>query len=238
MVGKQYHVRGSTLRTAYPESQQVVWLWYVGLCFFFRIWYGYEQYELGCLYTPLPVSCLTRFRFSIPSKDGQAIWGLNGPMHITKNILAKFRSHVRTMQMGAYMIDAAACRENGMAPAAYVGYDGQSDTQACMFLNPFHLVSSVDEPLVPWALRGTLLLNLTHSLVQSAAMHKTLTVEQRLEKALTCHCLWSVGWLFRIGGECRGGLQDLTVQGTICNRGWSAEPSWLIWGIPSQPVSH
>ena len=126
-------------------------------------------------YVPLPHSCLARFRYSIPYHQKEALWCLNAPLHIQKNVAAKFRSHSRTIMIGVYMVDCSATRDLGMPPSAYNGYDGQSDLQAAMFLNPYHYVESAQVPTVPWALKGALLLNLFQALLQSSVMHRSLT---------------------------------------------------------------
>ena len=143
-------------------------------------------------HTPLPPSCLVRFRFSIPRFGEDAIWGMNGPYHIAKNIAAKFRGHMRTIMLGSFAVDVSATRDQGMPPSAFNGFDAQSDMQAAVFYNPFYLVDELEKPRVPWALKGTLLLNVLEALLLSSILHKRLSVQQRCENAMTAHTLLDI----------------------------------------------
>ena len=154
----------------------------------------------------LPASSLVLFRFSAPYYKGDCIWALNGPMHLAKNLCGKFRGHKRTVYIGKYVVDTSACRDMHMPPSAYCGYDAQSDLQAAMFLNPWYLVSDMDDPHVPWCLRGTLLLNMIHALIHSAVLHRGLSVSQRLENVLVGHTLLNIGKMISLEIEDSNGM--------------------------------
>lgn len=94
-----------------------------------------------------------------------------------------------------------------MMPSAYCGYDGQSDAQAAMLLNPWHTVHiqpdavNAADASIPWCLRGALLTNCVLSLLQSAVMHRKLSLETRLENALCTHILLDLGRMMSLERE-------------------------------------
>ena len=160
---------------------------------------------------PLPATCLLNFQFCIPRFQNQVINALNGPLHLQKNVVSACRSHVRTLYMGSFAVDFAACRDNGMPCGAYCGFDSQSDVEGALFLNPFFLLKEMpDDPNqakeVPWSLRGALLLNLLQAMLQASVMSQDLSVEQRLENAMCAHCLLDLCRLIAIDREVQHGV--------------------------------
>lgn len=97
-------------------------------------------------YHPLPSSCIRNLGYQIPVFQGQSILCQNGPCHIQKNVVSAMRSHCRTLYVGKFWLDPSATRDLGMMPGAFCGFDRQSDAQAAMFLNPYHLLALPSNP--------------------------------------------------------------------------------------------
>ncbi len=60
--------------------------------------------------------------------------------HLLRNVASAMRTSARTIWFGRFWSDASACRDLGMMPAAFCGFDSQSDYQSAIFLNPYHLI--------------------------------------------------------------------------------------------------
>ena len=157
-------------------------------------------------YEALPNTCLVKFSYAVPKFEGEAIWGLNGPLHVIKNVVGKIRSHKRTLMVGNLFVDAAGCRDYSMPPGAFCGHDPQSDVECAVFLNPFFLVEDENGHSVPWALRGLLVINLIMALLQSSVLHKKLTVAQRVENAMTAHAFLDLATALALEYEVAMGL--------------------------------
>ena len=119
--------------------------------------------------------------------------GLNGPKHIVKNLVCGLRSAIRTVRVGRYAVDFSAALDLQMPPGAFGGYDGQSDVEACSFLNPWHLRVELHEEVgVPWSLTGAFLINLLGTLTTTAALRPDLSPCQRLENSLAAYVLFDL----------------------------------------------
>ena len=106
-----------------------------------------------------------------------------------------------------------------MMPSAFCGFDAQSDAEAAIFLNPWHLVKlpSPDSPgdsehsepdfSIPWCLRGALLSNLCAGLMQSSVMHRNLSLSSRLELALTSFTILDIAQMMAYDREKSWGLR-------------------------------
>ena len=94
-------------------------------------------------YAPLPETSLPRLPFLKPIVDGQVIFGLNGPAHVQRNFAGQLRSPSRTIYFGRVFTDIAGTLDLAMPPGAFVGYDGQSDSEAASLLNPFHYIATL-----------------------------------------------------------------------------------------------
>ena len=57
-----------------------------------------------------------------------------GIAHLAKNYVEQCRSHLRTILVGKIKVDASGGLQLGMWPAAYVGNDAMSDSQAALWL--------------------------------------------------------------------------------------------------------
>lgn len=91
--------------------------------------------------------------------------------------------------MGAYWVDSTMTRRLGMPPAAYSRLHPMSDRLQAILMNPWFLVVDpmvkLSQIVVPWALKGLLLFNLTVALPLAAALHKSMSLLDRCEIALT-----------------------------------------------------
>ena len=107
--------------------------------------------------------------------DGEAIFGLNGPKHIVKNVVGNLRSAARAVYFGRFWADFSAALDLKLPPDPFQGYDPQSDKEAALFLNPYFLItelcSSVSDVRVPWSLTGAMLIDLLLTLATTAVLH-------------------------------------------------------------------
>ena len=143
-------------------------------------------------YEAMPQSVIANMNFFQPFYKGEAIFCLNGPPHLQKNLASALRG-AKQIYVGRYFVDLQGALDCDMPPAAYCGFDSQSDMLASILLNPYHYVtevpSSLEEVQVPWCLQGALVLNVIFALGQSAATHPTMTPLVRAENALTSFVL-------------------------------------------------
>ena len=173
-------------------------------------------------YQSLPHNCLSNFDYKIPVYDDECIFFLNGPSHVQKNYVGAARSSCRTLYFGQYWCDMCTAQGEGLSPGAFAGFDKQSDREAAMFLNPFHLVHLDDEASldfgnlsadinIPWSLRGSLLFNLTGALLQASVMHRDMNNETRLECAMTSHVILDLAQYLAHQREADWGLRKNTL---------------------------
>ena len=62
------------------------------------------------------------------------------PGNLLRNVTSAMRTSARTIWFGRFWSDSSSCRDLGMMPAAFCGFDPQSDYQSAVFLNPYHLI--------------------------------------------------------------------------------------------------
>ena len=161
-------------------------------------------------WTPLPSCCLPNMCYHIPIVDKEPVYCLNGPCHQQKRYVGQLRSAARTCCFGDLWCDASSAMQ--MPPAAFAGYDNQSDKLAAMFLNVYHVAVNPEERdpskiEVPWCLRGFLIGNILGGLLQSAVFHTGLTASQKLENAMTTHVMLDLAELLAREKETTHGLK-------------------------------
>ena len=173
-------------------------------CFLLGMGHGLDSQTVKTLpfwkdikWASLPESRLPRFPYRKALIDNQVLCPWNGPAHIQKNLVGNLRSAARTVMFGRFSVDPSGSLDLYLPPGSYVGYDATSDRESASFLNPYHLnihmVNKLENLEVPWCLRGSMLINLTGSLIVSSVFHRGLSTAERLENALAGHVLLDLG---------------------------------------------
>ena len=92
--------------------------------------------------------------------------------HSSKNAGGQLCSPLRTLCFGEIFCDSSAARRFGLPPCAYRRAEPMSDALHASLWNPYHLITSpniaLQPAVVPWSLRGFLLLNLVVALTTAS----------------------------------------------------------------------
>ena len=108
-------------------------------------------------------------------------WSQRG--HSSKNMCGQITSPAR---LGAFWVDLAGALVQGLPPTAY----SRSDCLAAMCYNSFYY--HVSQLKVSWPCRGALLFSLCVALASAPLAHKSMTMRDRAESAVSGLVLWDV----------------------------------------------
>ena len=81
-----------------------------------------------------PESILPRWPYRVALYKGEAIFCINGPLHVIKNAVAALRSPVRQIFFGKFCCSTAQLCEHGVPPASWMGVDTQSVTWLYIYI--------------------------------------------------------------------------------------------------------
>ncbi len=84
-------------------------------------------------FVDLPETAGPPLPFRVCFSNGSAVHALCGPAHTQKNYVSQLRSPLGTPHYGRCWMDAAGAVELGLLPSAFMGSDGMSDKEACLW---------------------------------------------------------------------------------------------------------